>query len=517
METVVSCSERGSSYGIDIAGDYAYTATYIYPCAAPHGEGAHRAAPRVDGARPNIRTNGPSDCGLKIYDIGNPAEPALVGYYDTPDYAEAVAVWGERAYLGADDHLYTFDVSDPLNVEDMVIAGFRLFCGSGVLTFFDLPDAPPVAAPTEVAGVGSVTCLDAAGEYVYVGVFSPEPAVFIVESYNPNSVVGSCTPWGTSGYFWDLVVYGHYVYVVDHNDIYVIDASDPADPVDLGYAWTPGDPVSLAISGHYLFVVTTWDTYTLVYDLSDPENPTLIGQKEYFGGMHRIAVSGDYLYGSDFYGFKSVQVFQRRFDRERNAVRSTVIAHSDEEIIKVKLATAQSDSILWEVSADSGLHWEGIVPGDDWRAHPFRHGSDRGAGAPPDAVPEPSQSVQSLDDDTVLPSRGMRRHAQNIRRVGAIDRASPRGGAPAEGAAPRRVERDRCRRPRLFVGCLSLHTPGRQGDDRAEDGIAQVSALLLFFLMKRTVITSSCRSLSVPLPRAASPIPRRRDGSSRDR
>jgi hypothetical protein len=204
-----------------------------------------------------------------------------------------------------------------VRVEDMAIVGFRLFCGGDGLIFFNLDNTPLMAAPTAVASVGNVTCLDVAGEYVYAGVYIPEPSVVIVEAYNENTVVGSCAPWMAET-LWDLVVYGHYVYTMDCFDIYIIDVSDPTNPVHVGSAWAPGDLRSLAISGHYLFVVATWDTYVLVYDISDPENPVLIGQNEHFGDMYRVAVSGDYLYGSRFGGFLSVQVFQRRFDRESN-------------------------------------------------------------------------------------------------------------------------------------------------------------------------------------------------------
>ncbi len=53
------------------------------------------------------------DGGLRVVDVSNPAQPREVGFYDTPGWAEGVAVSGAYAYVADGDGLRVVDVSNP--------------------------------------------------------------------------------------------------------------------------------------------------------------------------------------------------------------------------------------------------------------------------------------------------------------------------------------------------------------------------------------------------------------------
>jgi len=81
--------------------------------------------------------------GLAIVDVSDPANPALAGSYDTPDYAVGVYVSGDYAYV-ADWHsgLHIIDVSDPANLApagsyDALTDTFGVFISGGYVYVVD--------------------------------------------------------------------------------------------------------------------------------------------------------------------------------------------------------------------------------------------------------------------------------------------------------------------------------------------------------------------------------------------
>jgi hypothetical protein len=106
-----------------------------------------------------------------------------------------------------------------------------------------------------------------------------------------------------------------------------------------------------------------------VVDISDPANPDSVGSYDTPGYALGVAIAGDHAYMADHTsGLVVVEVFQRAFSLEKNTGRSLVVSASTEEILRVRLATTQVDSIGWELSADGGDSWEDFTPGGSWRA-----------------------------------------------------------------------------------------------------------------------------------------------------
>ncbi|MCK4299196.1 MAG: S-layer homology domain-containing protein, partial [Planctomycetes bacterium] len=115
--------------------------------------------------------------------------------------------------------------------------------------------------------------------------------------------------WGTCGGALGVAVAGDYAYVVGAGGLQVISIADPANPVEVGFCdapyYDPSRPTGVAVAGDYAYVVgtgiTSWP-YTpvgrlWVISVSDPANPVEVGFYErtdsYFNG---VAVAGDYAY-----------------------------------------------------------------------------------------------------------------------------------------------------------------------------------------------------------------------------
>jgi hypothetical protein len=123
----------------------------------------------------------------------------------------------------------------------------------------------------------------------------------------------------------------------------------------------------VAACGDYVFIAD--HAYGLqVIDVSDPTNPTLAAVYDTPSHAHGIDVSGDYAYVADWAsGLQVIEVFQRRYCRQDSIGQSLVVSEPENPILRVELNTVQTDSIGWQISADSGGHWQEMLPGSGWR------------------------------------------------------------------------------------------------------------------------------------------------------
>jgi hypothetical protein len=111
-----------------------------------------------------------------------------------------------------------------------------------------------------------------------------------------------------------------------------------------------------------------------IIDVKDWNDPTLVS----YGGSggHGLIVTGDCAFTLLESEVMVNEVFQRRLDLGCNIAQSLPIDDGDEDIIRARIETAQSDSVRWYLSADDGVNWSEVEPGGDWfdlTAHP---GSD---------------------------------------------------------------------------------------------------------------------------------------------
>ncbi|MCP4345483.1 MAG: DUF1416 domain-containing protein [Desulfobacterales bacterium] len=124
----------------------------------------------------------------------------------------------------------------------------------------------------------------------------------------PVKIGGADTP----GYASDVAVRGNTAYVADgEGGLQVIDVSNPATPVKTGIAGTPSYARSVAVVGDTAYVAcgNYYEWYGLqVIDVSNPASPLMIGAVETLGYAYDIAVIGDTAYVADRKGLQVIDV-----------------------------------------------------------------------------------------------------------------------------------------------------------------------------------------------------------------
>jgi hypothetical protein len=228
------------------------------------GTGSQAYATFVSGRYAYVAANA---SGLKILDISDPNNPAVIGTYSGISSAHSVVVSGKYAYVGdSSSGLVILDVSKP-------------------------------SAPSLVSSIaaGNALALAVSGRYV-IFPDSDSATVNIIDTANPGapSVIGSFTTGGSPS---SIAVSGKYVYVGDTTDgtIYITDISNPATPKAVTTIPGYSTPLGLYTSGRYLYMTDTLDGLHII-DVSNPNSPSQVSVFNSGSGYYNVQVAGDYAY-----------------------------------------------------------------------------------------------------------------------------------------------------------------------------------------------------------------------------
>jgi hypothetical protein len=217
--------------------------------------------------------------GLRILDVSDPSRPVSVGTLSWRGFSDDLTVVGSYAYMVASGELHVVEVSDPTRPTEI-----------GVY-------APPLdpslqGSPTS----GRYGRIALGGQYAYLasstlvpvrGTTTPAPAAAssglrVVDVSNPATPVEV----GFARLAWDpdaIAVVGNHVYVLAHqlaeqptSGLKVFDVSDPTSPVEVaslatGATWFNG---SIAVAGHHAYVAGDG---LHVLDVADPGRPIEVG------------------------------------------------------------------------------------------------------------------------------------------------------------------------------------------------------------------------------------------------
>jgi hypothetical protein len=359
--------------------------------------------------------------GLQVIEIRDPIAPAFVGSYDTPGSADGIAVSGTRAYVADEmSGLRVISVSDPANpalvgsydppadVFDVAVVGRYAFlaCGASGLDVVDISDpehpshagscdTPGSAVDVVVSGTlafvadytaglqiidvsnpaspafvgaydtpGNALAVTVAGSRAYVA--DDASGLQIINVGNPASptLLGA---YDTPGNAKDVAVTVNRAFVADNaNGLVVINISNPASPTLVGTCDTPGYAQGVAISGDYAFVAD-WASGLQAINISNPASPTLLGSYDTPGSAGALAVSGGRAFVADFAsGLCVLQVFQSEVYSGGNIGLSLAVDASSDAVFKARVVTTQTSTVTWEVSANGGASWQGIVPNGSW-------------------------------------------------------------------------------------------------------------------------------------------------------
>jgi hypothetical protein len=380
----------GNTHGVAVSGGYAYAAAdtsglqviAIADAVPPTLAGGYNTpgaayAVTVSGDYAYVADMG---SGLQVIDIGDPTNLTSAGSYDTPGVARGVAVSGDYVYVADDSSgLRVIDISDPTSptsagsydtpgtARGVAVSGDYAYVADMDygLRVIDISDPTSPADSGSIATLGSAHEVVISGDYAYVAVHTSGLQVIDISDPTDPTSAGSYDP---GGYALDLTVSGDYAYVAAYTgDLQVIDISDPTNPTSAASFTTLDRAFEVAISGDYAYIAD--EDYLTVVDISDPTSPVTAGSYNTPSYAYGVAVSGDHAYVACYNsGLRVIEVSQRSLNLQANTARSLAIDQGDDDVVGARLTTTQSDSILWELSADSGSSWQAFPPGGAYEA-----------------------------------------------------------------------------------------------------------------------------------------------------
>ena len=220
---------------------------------------------------------------LVLLDITDPVSPTLLGEYHfslgSRDEIRALAAMGGLAYAVVD---YGYDDGLWLEAIDFLEPGSPLLASR-----VKLDDEA-----RDVVAVGNIVYV-LHGDRHDVGQFLG--SLWIIDVSNPDQpmVLGKCD---TCGGGYDVAIAGDYAYIANgERGLAIIDASQPVTPALVGRCAAPKDAHKVAVLGDIAYVASE-DGACYVYDISDRTQPLLIGSGEALGSVQEMAVRGDTVY-----------------------------------------------------------------------------------------------------------------------------------------------------------------------------------------------------------------------------
>ncbi|MEE9268938.1 MAG: hypothetical protein V3V49_01620, partial [Candidatus Krumholzibacteria bacterium] len=249
---------------------------------------------------------------LLILDISDRTRPLVVGEIGIEGYGIDVAAWGNYAFVaGGSGGLRIIDTSNPASpvavtntARGDVAWKVRMPPGSGGYTYvaareagmwvIDISDR---ARPKGVANSRKLHVSFSRGakdiafseHHAYVATGASD-LMRVIDISNPKDPV-QVGAWDRTGRGEGIDVLGGYAYVAAGNrGLWVLDISDPANPLEMGSLVVRSWDVS--VSGKYAYVVGFFAIR--VIDISDPTNPTEVHSVD--GSGFGVALSGGYAY-----------------------------------------------------------------------------------------------------------------------------------------------------------------------------------------------------------------------------
>jgi hypothetical protein len=206
------------------------------------------------------------NAGLLIFDVANPAAPALVSQFNQGVFTHGFTVDKDHAFLASGAN------------------GLRTFS----LTNIAAPEFLSETNDTEAHQV--VTD----GNYAYVAGVPNTVVYSLADRSHPEKIAVVGAPNGSTR---RLALANTTLFVAGANALRVYSVATPASPVQLANVPVMGAR-SVALSGQFAFVACG-PTGVAVFDVANPANPTLIGEVPVDADAQHVYASANRLYVSD--------------------------------------------------------------------------------------------------------------------------------------------------------------------------------------------------------------------------
>ncbi|UCG69883.1 MAG: Ig-like domain-containing protein [Thermoplasmata archaeon] len=265
-------NETNLAIRIDVSGETAYVASItnlwlvdVSDPADPRGYSTYDTGALDVYVVNNDAFVAGGDSGLSIIDVSNPNNPSLRGSSDTEGFAQGIYVLDDYAFIADQFNGFViFDISNPNSPSE-----------EGTFHTGDFPEG--VVVNGNLAYVGA----DSTGLRIYdiSDPLSPVEIGYLEDGLYPEGVT----------------LRDDYIYLVDWDELVVVNVADPGNPFETGNAWIDGYYEDIFLDWPYAYVAVGEDGVSIV-NVNDPLNPfedTVYGLATEAMGVH---VSDDYLF-----------------------------------------------------------------------------------------------------------------------------------------------------------------------------------------------------------------------------
>ncbi|MDD5626100.1 MAG: DUF2341 domain-containing protein [Patescibacteria group bacterium] len=247
--------------------------------------------------------------GLDIVDISNPAAINRQQKIDVPDYVMDVMVDGDNAYMAArSSGLQKVNITRPASLSstptsdygrEVFVSGNYAYMAeetNSSLSIFDITDK---TAPIFLSNkdLGGTYCNDVkvVGSYAYVSCY--DAGLYIVDVSDPVNPVYKGV-YNTPSYAYEVIVDGSYAYVADYTTLQIINISDPTAPTLTGSYNCSDYAYYLDKVGNYVYITSYNQNPNLtIVNVTNPASPTLAGSLyQNDRQLNGIKVNGSYAY-----------------------------------------------------------------------------------------------------------------------------------------------------------------------------------------------------------------------------
>lgn len=254
--------------------------------------------------------------GMLIYDISDVSNPALISTSHIPSDAIQMELRNNYAYIAdADSRLIQVNISDPSNpglvsqyslshpFMDMQMVADTLYVSTSVagLSVFRIAEDPqPLQNNFQLLGSLPLQSyprdLLVEDDYVYI---ANDQYLTIVDASDPAEmqIITQFSDPAMYGYLI-LAKYQNYLYVGSFGEpLGIIDVSDVHNPLLMGTLGSSAVTASLEVKGHYLFQ-TGYDLPILIYDIINPLQPLYVGYIPSVSDQNLLFIHDNWLFAS---------------------------------------------------------------------------------------------------------------------------------------------------------------------------------------------------------------------------
>jgi DNA-binding beta-propeller fold protein YncE len=201
--------------------------------------------------------------------------PASLSFVTIPGFANSVAVNGNYAYVAA---------------------------GAAGLQVVNVTNRNSPAMLSSLALTGNANGIKVVGNLVFVAAGSG--GLYVVDVTNPlaPALVGSIS---TSGVALDVSVQGNIAYVANSTNLFLVNISNPSVLQAIGTLPLSGEIRGISVDPQRGIAVVAADTAGIyVVDVSNPSNPVQLAQLA-TGDAHQVAIKGIYVFVADYHGLSA--------------------------------------------------------------------------------------------------------------------------------------------------------------------------------------------------------------------